>query len=65
MATAGVLWIVGIGLIILGGCSGVALFVRAVGGSDLKDGEKATGTLWGLFIVGVLGGLILLAAVSK
>jgi hypothetical protein len=63
MSKAGLFWVVGIGLVLLGGGAGVALFFRAIAGADNREGEKATGTLWGLFIVGVLGGLILLAVV--
>ena len=63
MTTVTVYWFVGIGLIILGGCSGTALFLRAIrspGTNNVDD--KAKGTLWGLFIIGVLSGLILLGA---
>jgi len=51
----------GIILLILGGASGVALFVRAISGTDQDKTTSATATLWGIFIVGVLGGIIILA----
>lgn len=65
MATLGIFWLVGVALLALGGASGAALFFRAIGGADQKDSEKATATLWGLFIVGVLGGLVILGVLMK
>lgn len=54
-----ILRLVGIGLLILGGASGAALFFRAIGGVDKEEHKSATGTLWGLFIIGMVGGIIL------
>ncbi len=57
-----VLYIVGIGLLLLGGASGVALFYRAVARNEnLAQGPGMT-TLWGLFLIGLLAGLMLIAA---
>jgi hypothetical protein len=57
-----VLNIVGIGLLVLGGSSGIALFVRAIGRNDtLAQGPGVT-TLWGLFLIGLVAGLMLIAA---
>lgn len=52
--------IVGILLLILSGLSGVALFFRAVFGA--KDHSDNTPTLWGLFLCGLIFGLIIIAA---
>ncbi|MCH8032673.1 MAG: hypothetical protein IH950_02800 [Bacteroidetes bacterium] len=52
--------IVGIILLILGGLSGIALFFRAVTG-NLSADDTSTGTLWGLFIIGMIAGLIIVA----
>lgn len=46
---------VGIGLILLGGCSGIAQFVRAIQAEE-KD-PAGQGTLWGLFLLGIFVGL--------
>jgi hypothetical protein len=60
-----VLYVVGIGLLLLGGASGIALFVRAIGKNDnLAQGPGMT-TLWGLFLIGLLAGLMLIAASAK
>jgi hypothetical protein len=57
-----ILNIVGIGLLILGGASGVALFMRALTKNEnLQHGPGVT-TLWGLFLIGILAGLMLIAA---
>ncbi len=56
-----VLTAVGLGLLVLGGISGFALFIRAVTGSGDKEG---TGTLWGLFFLCLLAGLGILAALN-
>ena len=62
MALNTVLNLVGIGLVLLGGASGVALFLRAIRGNDkLAQGPGMT-TLWGLFLIGLLAGLMLIAA---
>ncbi|MBK6799595.1 MAG: hypothetical protein IPL01_05110 [Acidobacteria bacterium] len=60
-----VLYVVGIGLVLLGGASGIALFVRAVARNEnLAQGPGMT-TLWGLFLIGLIAGLMLIAASAK
>jgi hypothetical protein len=58
MTTKSLFFVVGFGLTILGGFAGVALFLRAVRAKE-KD-PAGQSTLWGLFLVGIIGGLILL-----
>lgn len=53
--------LVGLGLVILGGVSGVSLFFRAVVGKDKVSEGPGMGTLWGLFIGGIVGGLIIMS----
>ena len=48
--------LLGIGLVLLGGASGIFLFVRAI------IGKPSIGTLWGLFIIGLASGIIILAS---
>jgi hypothetical protein len=55
-----VVLVVGVGLLILGGVSGYALFARALKISDKFGDETNVGTLWGLFLLGVSAGLALL-----
>jgi hypothetical protein len=55
-----VVLIVGVGLLILGGVSGYALFARALKISDKFGDETNVGTLWGLFLLGVSAGLAML-----
>lgn len=57
MAIDNILQLIGIGLIGLGGLSGVMLFLRAALG---KANGDSTATLWGLFLLGLLGGIGLL-----
>lgn len=52
--------IVGSGLLLLGGFSGYALFARALKISDKFGDETNVGTLWGLFILGLSAGLLLI-----
>jgi hypothetical protein len=52
-------YLVGWGLLSVGGLSGVALFLRAVF-SNMKEAETAATTLWGLLFVGLVAGFILL-----
>jgi len=60
-----ILNIVGIGLLILGGASGIALFMRALTKNEnLQHGPGVT-TLWGLFLIGLLAGLMLIAASNR
>lgn len=60
MGNREILFATGIVLLFLGGFSGVALFLRVLFGADKKEEEKGTSTLWGLFIAGVVGGIILI-----
>ena len=55
--------IAGYCLLALGGVSGLALFLRAAFGSVSNRNEEAagTGTLWGLFLIGTLLGLGIIA----
>jgi hypothetical protein len=55
-----VVLIVGVGLLLLGGISGYALFARAMKISDKFGDETNVGTLWGLFLLGLSAGLALL-----
>lgn len=57
----GIYVVVGICLLILSSVSGIALFMRAIGtsDSDYKREEGRRATLWGLFLVGLVAGLIL------
>lgn len=55
-----VVMIVGLGLLLLGGFSGYALFARALKISDRFGDETNVGTLWGLFLLGLSAGLALL-----
>jgi len=52
--------IVGIGLLLLGAVSATALFVRALKLSDKFGDETNVGTLWGLFLLGLTAGLLLI-----
>ena len=53
--------LVGVCLLLLGGASGLTLFTKAAFGSTKEFHGRET--LWGLFIVGVGMGLILVASV--
>jgi hypothetical protein len=54
--------VIGYSLVLLGGASGVALFCLAVFGKE-KIRDERRGTLWGLFVLGLVGGIIILASV--
>ena len=54
-----VVLVVGFGLLALGGISGYALFTRALKQSDKFGNETNVGTLWGLFLLGISAGLLL------
>jgi len=54
-----VVLVVGGGLLLLGALSGVALFARALSLSDKVGDETNVGTLWGLFLLGIPSGLLL------
>lgn len=51
---------VGIGLLLLGGSSGYILLKRAMTTSEKMGDEANIGTLWGLFMLGVSAGLLLI-----
>lgn len=55
-----VLMIVGTGLLLLGAFSGIALFTRSLKVKDKFGDETNVGTLWGLFILGMCAGLLLI-----
>lgn len=55
-----ILLIVGFCLLLLGGFSGLALFVRSLKLSDRFGDETNVGTLWGLFLLGIPAGLLLI-----
>lgn len=57
-----ILRILGLGLLILGGFSGVVLFLRAASGK-VRDGDSSANTLWGLFLLCLVSGLIILMMV--
>jgi hypothetical protein len=52
--------LVGFGLLLLGAVSGYALFARALRLSDKFGDETNIATLWGLFILGLSAGLLLI-----
>lgn len=51
--------LVGGGLLVLGGVSGYALFSRALRTADKVGDETNVGTLWGLFLLCLPAGLLL------
>lgn len=55
-----VVLIVGACLLLLGGFSGYALLRSALNSSGKFDAETNTPTLWGLFILGLFLGLVLI-----
>ncbi|MBK9312885.1 MAG: hypothetical protein IPM55_01335 [Acidobacteria bacterium] len=65
MTLSTVLNLVGIGLLLLAAASGIALFVRAVGRSDKFTQGPGLSTLWGLFLIGLMAGLMLVAVSEK
>ena len=58
MDTKSIFNMVGFSLLLLGGASGVTLFLRTAFG-DGKDSDARKSTLWGLFLIGVCVGLVL------
>lgn len=50
----------GIALLILGGLSGAVLFFKATTGT-LHDSSSSLATLWGLFLIGLIAGIIMIA----
>jgi hypothetical protein len=63
--TRHIFYIVGVALLVLGGVSAVALFIRAVIGREKISEGPGIGTLWGLFVIGLVGGLVLLAVFAR
>jgi hypothetical protein len=51
-------------LLSLSAASGVALFAKAVTGTS-RIPEKGVSTLWGLFLIGLVVGIIILAAAGS
>ncbi len=58
-------FLVGWALVVLGAASGIALFVSAVTSQDQKALETRRSTLWGLFLIGIAAGLLLLGVAEK
>jgi hypothetical protein len=54
-----VVLVIGGGLLLLGALSGIALFARALRLSDKVGDETNVGTLWGLFLLCIPTGLLL------
>jgi len=54
--------VTGYGRVLLGGASGVALFSKAAFGKN-RISDECKATLWGLFILGLTGGMVILASV--
>jgi hypothetical protein len=55
-----VVLLVGSGLLVLGGVSAYSLFARALRISDKFGDETNVGTLWGLFLLCLPAGLLLI-----
>ena len=55
-----VVLLVGVGLLALGGASAIALFSRALKSTPTTGNETNVGTLWGLFLLGLVMGLVLI-----
>jgi hypothetical protein len=55
-----VVLVVGFGLLVLGAVSACALFMRSLKLSDKFGDETNVGTLWGLFLLGLSAGLLLI-----
>jgi len=61
MAFNTILNLVGIGLVLLSGASGIALFLRAIGSNETQAQGPGMTTLWGLFLIGLITGLLLIS----
>lgn len=61
MAFNTILNLVGIGLVLLSGASGIALFLRAIGSNESQAQGPGMTTLWGLFLIGLITGLLLIS----
>ncbi|NBO66634.1 MAG: hypothetical protein EBU88_17620 [Acidobacteria bacterium] len=64
MAFNTILNLVGIGLVLLSGASGIALFLRAIGSNESQAQGPGMTTLWGLFLIGLITGLLLISISS-
>lgn len=62
MTSREIIRIIGVLLLVLGSVSGVALFIRAVVGDHKISEGPGIATLWGLFVVGMLAGIIIIAS---
>ena len=58
-----ILRLIGYGLLLLGAASATALFVRASLGKEKISEGPGMSTLWGLFITGLVAGILALAGV--
>ena len=63
--TARILWLAGLGLLILGGIAGGTLFLKAAFLTSGKNEVAGKSTLWGLFIIGTLAGLVLIISMGR
>ena len=61
MSSIGLIRLVGLGMLLLGALSGGALFIRAVS-SNKGTPDSSAGTLWGLFIIGLIVGIIIISS---
>ncbi len=52
---------VGFGLLLLGCASGMVLFIKTFRGIN----DSSVSTLWGLFVIGMVSGLIILSSLYK
>ncbi len=59
MTNREIIRLIGILLLLLGSASGIALFIRALIGRDKAAEGPGMSTLWGLFVVGILAGIII------
>lgn len=62
MSVYSIFYLIGWGLLLLGGASGVALFFFAVFGSTRFSREPDTSILWKLFLIGIVGAVIIFAS---
>ena len=60
-----ILNLVGIGLVLLSGASGVALFLRSITGNGSQAQGPGMTTLWGMFLIGLITGLLLISVSSS
>jgi len=60
-----ILNLVGIGLVLLSRASGVALFLRSITANGSQAQGPGMTTLWGLFLIGLITGLLLISVSSS